>query len=306
MKCLNSNDAIIQISKYLILFLLALSIFFTQTLQASGYKLQDSELMNETYPPVDGPNASNTPNSPYAAIAPKRCFLDRCVDRITATDVYINCSEKADGYIDKYELNWFRNFFQDVLCDYSIYYGEDNLKTLGWVFLGIGIMANTNIDKSIHRFWQKNIRGRDSDRHFERPCAIGKFSYWRIYIGSTFLGYMLKKTPESGLLGDLLYEWGYQSFRILLLVSPQELFFSWALGNGRPSTNCSSRWKPFKYHEDNAGCSGHAFNGAIPFLALSTMTDNLFLKYGLYAVSTLPGLSRINAGKHYFSQFILG
>ena len=36
------------------------------------------------------------------------------------------------------------------------------------------------------------------------------------------------------------------------------------------------------------------------------MTDCLPLRYGLYAISTLPGLSRLNDNMHYFSQVFIG
>ena len=75
-------------------------------------------------------------------------------------------------------------------------------------------------------------------------------------------------------------------------------------GAGRPDeTHESSEWQPF---QDNNGVSGHSFMGAIPFMSAAKMTDNLWLKGSLYAASTIPGISRINDDRHYFSQVMLG
>ena len=75
-------------------------------------------------------------------------------------------------------------------------------------------------------------------------------------------------------------------------------------GGGRPSESPeSSQWQPL---HDNNGVSGHSFMGAIPFLSAAKMTDNIWVKGTLYAVSTLPGLSRVNDDDHYFSQAFLG
>ena len=75
-------------------------------------------------------------------------------------------------------------------------------------------------------------------------------------------------------------------------------------GGSRPGeTTATSYWKPF---DDNNGASGHAFIGAIPFISAAKMSDNIWLKGGLYAASTLPALSRVNDDDHYFSQIFLG
>jgi membrane-associated phospholipid phosphatase len=77
------------------------------------------------------------------------------------------------------------------------------------------------------------------------------------------------------------------------------------LGPARPSDNSpySSHWEPFV---SSHGVSGHAFVGAVPFLAAAEMTDDPLLKVGLIGLSTLPGWSRINDDAHYLSQVVLG
>jgi hypothetical protein len=52
--------------------------------------------------------------------------------------------------------------------------------------------------------------------------------------------------------------------------------------------------------------SDHAFIGAVPFITAAKMNENPYIKGALYGLSVLPGLSRINDNKHYFSQVLLG
>lgn len=205
--------------------------------------------------------------------------------------------EEADGC----QCFFIRRFCDDVVRDYFIYYSKENLPCLGGVLLASGVMANTNIDRNIQTFWQKNIRSRTTYNFFKVPNDIGKFSYFRVYIGTMVLGSFRKDTVGS----RVLFEWGYRALRTMLLISPQEVFLSWALGNGRPSDHQDSKWRFFG-KGGNAGCSGHAFNGAVPFLTAAMMTDNPYYKVGLYTASFLPGLARINKDNHYFSQFVLG
>jgi hypothetical protein len=74
------------------------------------------------------------------------------------------------------------------------------------------------------------------------------------------------------------------------------------LGAHRP-TKGNSQWHPF---QDIHGMSGHAFIGAVPWMTAAGLTDNVFLRSAFVTASLLPGLSRINDDKHYFSQVVLG
>ncbi|MDI6889358.1 MAG: hypothetical protein QMC83_00235 [Thermodesulfovibrionales bacterium] len=44
----------------------------------------------------------------------------------------------------------------------------------------------------------------------------------------------------------------------------------------------------------------------MPFITAAKMNDIQYLKAVFYGLSILPGLSRINDNKHYFSQVALG
>ena len=80
------------------------------------------------------------------------------------------------------------------------------------------------------------------------------------------------------------------------------LLFQRTIGSDRPAAD-NSRWKLFA---NATGVSGHAFVGAIPFLAAESMTDNPWLKGIFITASTATAISRINDNMHYFSQVGLG
>jgi hypothetical protein len=193
------------------------------------------------------------------------------------------------------------NLKNDVLCDFSIYFGKDNLQDLGIMFAAIATMANTNIDYSISHRWKKSIHSPFSHDFFKVPDGLGKFNYVATYLGTMALGHWQCDTE----VGHTLYTWGYRSLRTIFLVGVQDPFYGWLIGNGRPyDGRKTSRWKPFKKGGE-AGCSGHSFNGAVPFMTAAMMTDSVPLKLGFYGIALLPGLARINKQSHYTSQVLL-
>lgn len=193
------------------------------------------------------------------------------------------------------------NLKNDILCDFSVYLGKENLRDLGVLFLTIGTMANTNIDHALSRSWKKGIHSSSSDTLFKLPDRIGKCNYVATYLGTMAIGHWQSHTT----IGYTLYNWGYRSIRTLLLVGVQDPIYGWFIGNGRPKDGKhTSRWKLFKKGGE-AGCSGHSFNGAIPFMTAAMMTDSLPLKIGFYTLASLPGFARINKQAHYPSQVIL-
>lgn len=213
--------------------------------------------------------------------------------------------ETAEYFCDEpkeKKYNWFQNFFFDVLRDYSTYYGMDNLPLLGGVLLTAGVFANTNADRTIHKVWQGDGRSNCSDGFFKPFEQVGFFNYKKVYIGATILGYWAEKYYP----GNLVYQWGYRSLRALFIVSPQIIFFRSILGGGRPNEKpyCKSKWRLFQ--KGHASCSGHTFNGALPFLTAAMMSEDPVYRYGFYFLSVLPGVARLNDGKHYFSQVFLG
>lgn len=201
-------------------------------------------------------------------------------------------------------VDWVNNFFVDVGGDYGLYYSRCNLPAVGVVLFAAGIMANTSIDRSVNRFWQKNIRGPTADGFFRPQESISEFSYIKVYAAAVAATYWNK---DDNCFSYLLYHWGYRSMRAWLIVSPQITLLRNYLGGGRPyyKNDCDgTRWK--FGHYGRPSCSGHTFNGALPFITAAMMTEYRPLKYGLYFLSVLPGLARINFCKHSLSQVFLG
>lgn len=211
------------------------------------------------------------------------------------------CHNEPHCHPTEYEKNWLHNFFGDVKRDYCLYFQKDNLLLFGDFFVAAGILANTGLDRSIAQRWQDDIRSNGSNNFFKFWNSSGglSYAYVPLYLTVMALGHM----REENLFGNVVYAWGYRSLRAIILGGPQEILLAHALGSGRPSLNQDSKWQPF--HNDK-GVSGHAFYGAIPFLTAAMMTDPPLIRWGLYIVSTFPGLARINSNAHYTSQVLLG
>lgn len=200
-----------------------------------------------------------------------------------------------------YERHWASNFGEDVHHDFKHYMDSDNLFFFGSTFLGAGVLANTGLDRAFGDHWQTDFKKKGVDNVLAVPKAVGGLSFYfvPIFLGSMALGHLREHT----LLGNVIYHWGYRSLRTVIVGGLQQAVFTHLLGSGRPNLNQDSKWQPFRYP---TGVSGHAFYGAVPFLTAAMMSDPPLLKYGLYVISALPGLSRVNDNKHYLSQVILG
>lgn len=221
---------------------------------------------------------------------------------LSNASAYTSASDlPAPKHPTPYERNWASNLGEDINHDFRHYMDSDNLAFLGGSFLTAGILANSGLDRAFADHYQTDFKSRATDNIFAFPRTVGGLSFYfvPIFLTSMTIGHLREHT----LLGNVLYNWGYRSFRTIIVGGLQQIIFTNLLGSGRPNLNQDSKWQPFKY---TTACSGHAFYGAVPFLTAAMMSDPPLLKYGLYVISTLPGLSRINDNKHYLSQVILG
>ncbi len=200
-----------------------------------------------------------------------------------------------------YEKNWSQNLGSDIKNDFLNYMDPDNLILFGDSVLFSGVIANTGMDRAFRQHWQTDIRSNTTDQIFALPQTIGGLSYWYapIYIACMSVGHMRDHT----LVGNVLYHFGYRSLRTFIVGGLQQVLLTNLFGSGRPDRGEDSKWQPFKYE---TGVSGHAFYGAVPFLTAAMMTDTPGIKYTLYVLSTLPGISRVNSDRHYLSQVVLG
>ena len=192
-----------------------------------------------------------------------------------------------------------------VRSDYAEFYSRPGLARLA-VGIGVGAaMANSSFDEYIlHDAYSENILlapTHEFHERFHQPKVLGDGWY-------TIPAFAVTALSEP-ILGDLPIaskpaEWGQRSLRTILVGGPPLLALQYLTGASRPGESAAeSNWKPF---DDNNGVSGHSFMGAIPFLSAANMTDNSWLKAGLYTASMLPALSRVNDDDHYPSQVFLG
>jgi hypothetical protein len=192
------------------------------------------------------------------------------------------------------------SFGNDVLADFRQHY---RLGPLGKVAIGLGIagvIANTDADDSIQDFFNDDLSGNTGDNLADFFDGVGDVAHplysFPIYMGAMWFG------GYNGESESVVATWGANSMRAVLVGTPEVVIFSNAIGGNRPLQG-EPGWDPF---DDDNGISGHAFLGAVPIITAARQTPKLWLKYTLYATSTLPGLARVYDDKHYFSQALLG
>lgn len=241
---------------------------------------------------------------PFSAICTLFCLVFLPISNAFAHSNYGAYEYQKCSPFEKYKqfaCSWGANAVNDVASDFSIFYGIDNLIVLGDIMVAAGILANTNLDRSIRDAYQQGVRSSGTDNFFRIPEQFGGGAHLLVPLYAVTM--MAGFATENTRFGNVIYHWGYRSLRTVLLGGIPACFLGRALGGGRPINNQDSKWQPFKFR---TGVSGHAFFGAIPFISAAEMTDSPAARFALLALSTLPGLSRINSDNHYTSQVLLG
>jgi hypothetical protein len=185
--------------------------------------------------------------------------------------------------------------------DHGNFYSSGTMRDL---LLGIGaggILANTSLDEDFQDWYQDDVRssGTDDFAAFSKAFGDGQFVIPAV-AGLAVMGAFCDYTP----CGDLAKDFGCRSTRAYFVGAPPTLLLQFGLGASRPGQRpCGSHWKPF---DDVNSVSGHAFVGAVPFITAAKMSENRYLKGGLYLCSTFTAWSRVNDDRHYLSQACLG
>lgn len=177
--------------------------------------------------------------------------------------------------------------------DYRAFYLDVHVMGfLGAGVAGAGVLANSSADREVHEYFQDNLRSGVTDAFSDAGRVPGDVLVAIPLLFGTY-----------ALCGDgAVKSWAGDSLRAFFVGAPAGLFIQYATGASRPDEG-GSGWKPFR---GNNGLSGHAFVGAVPFITAAKMQDSAALKTLFYGLSVLPGLSRMNDGKHYLSQAALG
>lgn len=177
--------------------------------------------------------------------------------------------------------------------DYRAFYLDGRVMgSLGAGVAGAGVLANSSADREAREYYQDNLRSGATDSLSDVARVPGDVL---VAIPLFFGTYAL-----SG--EGAVKSWAGDSLRAMFVGAPAGLFIQYATGASRPEEG-SSGWKPFR---GNNGLSGHAFVGAVPFITAAKRQESMAMKSLFYGLSILPGLSRINDEKHYFSQAALG
>jgi len=213
-------------------------------------------------------------------------------------------SPEAPGRVTLRRSQSLRSVAERVVGDHQHFYSLHTLPELaGGVAIG-AVMANTSIDREVHRHFQKSIQSATTDEwfhalHAQKEMGNGYYTL-PVFAAAWTAGALFGDDPRVQPLGA----WGGRSLRAVLVGAPPMLAAQAIIGGSRPDEAASgSAWTPL---EDNNGVSGHAFMGAVPFLTAAALNDDPRLKWALYAGSALVPLSRVNDNDHYPSQAFLG
>jgi hypothetical protein len=205
------------------------------------------------------------------------------------------------------ELPWARSRFprvsragHKVAEDYRNFYGCESLVCLTAAFGAGALMANTGFDDTMQSAWMRGVEPTGVGTFFSGCKDIGEGRYVLPIFGvAAATGLVFEGNPA----GDVVGEWGSRTLRMFIVGGPPVYVLQMATGASRPSEGDGSQWH---FWNDNNGVSGHAFIGAIPFLAAADMVESPLLKGTLYVCSTFVGFSRMTDNAHYPSQIFLG
>jgi hypothetical protein len=190
--------------------------------------------------------------------------------------------------------------WHSIVEDYRNFYSCESLVCISAAFGAGALMANTGFDDTMQTAWQKGVEPTSLGTFFSGCKDIGEGRYLLPIFGvAAATGLVFEDNPVGGAVG----EWGSRSLRMFVVGAPPLYVLQLATGASRPSDGPGSEWHFFN---DNNGVSGHAFVGAIPFLAAADMVESPLLKGTLYVCSTFVGFSRMTDNAHYPSQVFLG
>jgi len=187
-----------------------------------------------------------------------------------------------------------------VGSDYKNFYSCDSLACVTAAFGAGALMANTGFDTTMQTAWQTSVAPTGFGHFLAGTKPLGEGRYELAVWGTAAVtGLVFDELP----VGNVVGEWGSRSLRMFAVGAPPLYVLQKVTGASRPSDGYGSQWH---FNNDNNGVSGHAFIGAIPFLAAAEMVENPWAKGTLYVCSTFCGLSRVDSNAHYPSQVFLG
>jgi membrane-associated phospholipid phosphatase len=194
-----------------------------------------------------------------------------------------------------------------LLCsDLRNFNSSDSLGNLFVAFGGAAILANTSLDSDFKNWFHRRIirqKVNSSLNNFNVfTKKFGEINVVAFFVLSTACYKFFPSIFPKYKIGQFTFgNYVTMGTRGYIVGCPSILLGQLFVGAGRPASG-TSFWLKGKYN----GVSGHAFNGAIPFITAAQITDNLFLKCIFYLCSTFTAASRIYDDAHYLSQALLG
>lgn len=189
-----------------------------------------------------------------------------------------------------------------VVDDAIAHYQPKRLWHLSYWTAANALLSYSEADRPVRTYWQHHLRSDFSDDLSEVAEKIGGVNQLTVMLPLYATALSLPQIHPECQACQMVGHWGGASLRMSLLMAPQQVVLTNALGARRPPH--SPKWRPFKGNGRSA--SGHASYGAIPFFALAASTENRWIKGTAIGLSALPALSRLNDDKHYLSQVVLG
>ncbi len=193
---------------------------------------------------------------------------------------------------------WLGDSIEITMEDQYNLYTRKNIISFGLAIGAVAPLANSAMDGNFRNFYQNEVRNRWTNDISEVTRSFGD-AYYAVPF---YLMLNLLERPEPGGEPTDLYTWSNRCLRCTVFGAPPLLITQAMLGATRPERG-DSHWDFFAASNS---ASGHAFVGATPFLVAASMSERPMTRYTFIAMSTLPGLSRINDDAHYLSQVILG
>lgn len=204
-----------------------------------------------------------------------------------------------DPASDAHHDGWFTRTLRTVVADHEAFYDTGTMLALGAGVGLAGLSANTQLDRDIYEDVLPEWRTEEWDEFRDNVVPFGDGAYVLPVLATTSL-----LAPALG--GEIVGEWGERSLRAILVGAPPVLALQRLTGGGRPddpANTTSSEWEPFDHSN---GVSGHAFIGAVPFLTIAAMQENVWIDGVCYVGSTAVAAARLQGFRHYFSQVVLG
>ncbi len=175
------------------------------------------------------------------------------------------------------DIGFMAGLARDIRADFRNHYQADRLGNLATGFGVSAVVANSDADENIQRYFNEKLSGDAGDdlsNFFTRVGDVAQpLPSVPIYLGAMWLGGYSSGAESSAA------RWGANSLRAMVVGTPELVVLAYVTGGQRPEEG-EPGWNPF---DDYNGVSGHSFSGAVPIITAARMTDRRWAKYTLYA-----------------------